>query len=333
MTLALETVHAPSQDHGYIGNLVVAPAGDVFAIGGTYHRPTLLHSSDGGHTFEPWSVPQASGLRDVLVDGDRVWIVGEYGIIAHTIDRGATWQSRKVAATPCLYSIARDGRGRTWITGDGGLVLRSRGDRFARVDNHSGTRVLGVWIDPADGMPWLYDSGGMLQRWQRKQFVVVALAAMKRTRPLTNLLRTPAGTLIVTADDGLILRSSTDGASWKRVAVPTKASFETIALTPFGIFVVGDRGTLLVSHDDGKQFRELATGLTSHLWSIAMTDDGVLIGADAGAIYRLDVPALAGILRDGHARSVISDLASRVHDGEPGARLVLEDALRERELW
>jgi len=333
--LAVTAIAGPDNRHGYIGSLVAS--GDrVFAVGGTHHRPTCLVSEDRGRSFAAWTPPSAPGLRDVHVDGDTVWVVGEWGLIARTTDGGATWtRSNRSSETGCLYVIDADRLGRKWVLGDRGLVLRAsrNGKKFVKVDNRSTHRMLYLLLEGND--VWILDSGGMLQRNRGRGFEEVRLAAMRTARPLCALIRSPARTLLLLGDRGLILRSSNDGASWKKISIASRNDLEKIAVTRYGIFVVGDAGSLLVSHDDGRSFQGLDTAMTDHLWSILAIDGDLLIGGNHGQIWRIARRDLAELLCEVHTERdpVLAGLAARLRDGDIGADLVLEDALRERELW
>lgn len=335
--LAVTSVHDSAAAFGYLG-CVVVHGERVWAAGGTYYKPTLLYSRDGGHSFTSWSTPNTPGLRGVHVEGDLVWVVGEYGMVATThAGDGETW--RRVA-TPaentCLYTIHREPKGAYWITGDDGLVLRSRtGKRWEHVENHSRGRVLHATFEPS-GAIWLLDSAGVLQRAAsgRDRFEEVPIAAMRTKRPLTWLRRTRAGTLLLLGDGGLVLRSTNDGTSWKKIPIDSRVDLEHLTETRYGIFAVGDKGSMLVSHDDGRSFQGFDSALFGHLWTVTPIGPGdLLVTGDAGQIWRIDRAALAPMLRDAFATREprIAALATRVLEGEPGAEMVLDDALLERE--
>jgi hypothetical protein len=304
-------------------------------VAGTlYDKPACLYSHDGGHAFVQWSPPAEPGLRDVYVDDGTLWVVGELGMIATTTD-GASWNIIEHDETACLFAIRRDANRHLWILGDDGVVLRSRtGERYERVANLSTGRVLNLLCEPTS--MWLMDSNGLLQRTTpRGELAEVPLGVLRARRPLTALVRTVARTLLLIGDGGLILRSTTDGAWWHRISIDSHVDLEKIILTRYGIFVVGDDGALLVSHDDGRSFQGLETAMNWHLWSIAEIAGDLLIGGDRGRLWRIDRAELALLLRAAfeHRDPVIAELASRVHEGDEGAELVLDDALRERELW
>lgn len=321
-------------DPGFIGSLDVSAA-HVFAVGGSYSQSTLLHSSDAGRTFTRWKTPATPGLRDALFHDDLVWVVGEQGMVATSSDAGATWKKLETSSYACLYRIELGPDGWCWITGDDGLVWRTRsGKTFEVVPTKTAGRVFQVFFDPVDNKPWLLDSTGTIQRWRRTGFRVVPQKAMRSPRPLCWLLRTRTRALVLVGDRGLILRSTNDGASWKKIPTHFRHDLEQIVETMYGLIVVGDGGTLLASCDDGRTFVEIDTAMKGHLRALAAVDGGLLVGGDDGQVYRIPNAELAKILAAAHARDpVLVDLAACVERGDVAAEMVLEDALRERELW
>ncbi|MEO8701678.1 MAG: hypothetical protein ABI867_16650 [Kofleriaceae bacterium] len=328
----------PAGRLGFIGNLVEHGA-EVYGFGGTYYAPTVLRSVDAGVTFEAWKPPDTAGLRDGYVDGKAVWVVGEFGWIGRTANRGKQWSKIPGAESECLYTIVRDAGGRFWISGDRGLVLRGRtraNREYDRIKTATKGRVLSLYLDPKDGQPWALDSTGVLQRWTGKRFTTIEVKALRTKVSLNRMVRTPAGTLIVVANGGKVLRSTTDGAAWKTIPIRMHADLETIAVTRYGLVVAGDGGTLLISHDDGASFDTLPVGgIDGHLWSIANVAGAILVGGDAGTIYRVAASDLAALMHDTYASTdaTLAALAARVRDGDDGAEMVLEDALRERGRW
>ncbi len=63
-------------------------------------------------------------------------------------------------------------------------------------------------------------------------------------------------------------------------------------------------------------------------------DGDLLVGGELGKLWRVDRKDLAEVLRAAYTKRdpVLADLAARLRDGDEGAELVLEDALKEREL-
>src|SRR5271165_2050019 len=61
----------------------------IYAVGG--QGADLFLTSDDGVSFKQGSSP-GPGLRSVMAREDGVWVVGEYGYIARSNDRGASWK-------------------------------------------------------------------------------------------------------------------------------------------------------------------------------------------------------------------------------------------------
>lgn len=336
--LEITTAHEGGDDDGFIGSLY-RHGNTLYAAGGTYYHPTLLVSTDGGAAFTRWKPPDTPGLRDVCVVGKQVWVAGEYGMVA-TTSTGKRWKTIEVpTGAICLYQIKLDPSGAMWILGDNGVVLRRKvGNKtFERMKNHSDGRMLKIVFDPKTDAPWLLDDPGYLQRWTGKKFEIVPVGKAREKRVLTSMVRTRSNSLILIGDGGLLLRSTDEGKKWvkpKITGAKVGEAIEELHITMYGILAVGGDGLLLVSHDDGQTWSGVDTEMAGHLWCFADVDGGILVGADEGNIYRIDNRQLARLFHAAYKKdAVLSGLASRVIDGEPGAEMVLGDALRERDLW
>src|SRR5690606_1144294 len=121
-SLAVTVVHPGNDRLGYLDAIAVA-GHRVWAVGGTNFKPTLLYSIDRGRSFTRWDTPEnVPGLRDLHIDGDTVWVVGDRGAIANTSDGGKTWNRIQRPGALCLYSIRQDSKSRFWILGDNGTI-------------------------------------------------------------------------------------------------------------------------------------------------------------------------------------------------------------------
>ena len=65
------------------------------------------------------------GLRDAHVRGNDIWTVGEWGHVAHSSDRGLTWEVHGWRYRGCLFGVVENTDGSLWIAGDKGQVARS----------------------------------------------------------------------------------------------------------------------------------------------------------------------------------------------------------------
>ncbi len=61
----------------------------------------------------------------VHIIDDRAWIVGYYGAILHSLDRGSTWHIQPSPAPSALFSVRFVNRQKGWIAGSYGTILHT----------------------------------------------------------------------------------------------------------------------------------------------------------------------------------------------------------------
>jgi len=62
---------------------------------------------------------------DVAIRGDRAWIVGYYGTILTSRDRGLTWELQHSDTTEALFRVKFVNENKGWITGSYGTILHT----------------------------------------------------------------------------------------------------------------------------------------------------------------------------------------------------------------
>ena len=289
--MTAKLVNKPDDDElGYMGCLLAAGE-RIYACGGTYQKATILVSNDGGATFTRCATPATSGLRELsLVDG-TLYVCGEYGTLAASVDHALTWTPLAIDTQTCLFRLHIASDGTWWVIGDEGNVFRSRdGKAYDRVDTDWDTRLLD--ITTIEGVTYILGYDGTIRKWTGSSLEALSLDA---EQPLTQLLVTRAGTWIAIGDEATLFRSEDAGKTFTKIDVPTDAELEAIVElgAPGGLLVVGSDGCVLWSDDDGKTWARATTDMEGHLWSIAPLAGGVLIGGDDGAIYKLAISETA----------------------------------------
>ncbi len=221
----------------------------------------------------------------MLAVGDALWICGEYGQLAISRDRGATWKLFETGTDACLFALALAPDGAVWVVGDHGYAARVLGEKPERVDLRTNARLAAIYALRDEIIVLGFD--GVMYRWREGEVVRVATGAVK---PLTALVVTKLGTWVLVGDGGFVARSP-DGAWWSRVKSDVEVDLEAIGTCADGRLVVaGDRGIVLVSADDGRQWKPFETELTEHLWSVERFGAGVLVGGDNGLVVKLAPP-------------------------------------------
>jgi photosystem II stability/assembly factor-like uncharacterized protein len=280
VSLRPHVLHPPNPRRGYVAQIVLTDDA-VVAVGGTAGDVTVLLSSDARH-FHAAGRP-SRGIRGVVARDGALLVVGEYGQIARSADEGQTWTAIPSEASACLFTAVHVD-GTVWIGGDDGMLLRLEGDEVRRVDLGLGSTRISALAADGDAL-WILGFDGALRR-----FAAGALSEVFRgERALTDIVRTPAGTWVVTGDGGQIWRSDDGGASFARIAATVVEDLEAVDCTADGtVVVVGAGATALASTDDGRTFAAVGAGVTrTGLWSTCPFGDGVLVGGDRGLVLYL----------------------------------------------
>lgn len=102
---------------------------------------------------------------DVAVHGSRCWIVGYYGTILHSRDRGLSWSVQESNTREALFRVVFLDADTGWISGSYGTLLRTRdgGRSWQRLDGRTQEHLLALhFLDPRLG--WAAGSRGVVLR-------------------------------------------------------------------------------------------------------------------------------------------------------------------------
>lgn len=290
----------------------------LVAVGGQRVDVVLL-SEDRGRTWQALPSP-GKGLRGAHLDGDTLWVCGEYGTLAVSRDGGTTFTALDVGTSGCLFGVAVDDEGVVWVCGDGGFVVASVDDgaTFQRVN---GARVslsrahrspYGVLV-PTDA------PGDLLVLTSPKRKPTLRRIGIGAGGDLMTATTTPRGTVVVVGAGGACWRSVDGAQTFTAVDSGTTQLLCGVCATAEGrVFAVGAGGTVIVSDDDGLTFAPAHTGLSGTLWCVVAVDDDVFVGGEGGLIARL-VPLEQALAAAAAAPVVRRDLV-------PG--VIVDDTLR-----
>ena len=206
------------------------------------------------------------------------WAVGQRGAILHTRDGGATWEAETVPAAVTLTSIWGTDRTNVYAVGSAGVVVRYDGSAWTRVTVPTGNTLLRVWgfsadaiwivgVDVAmrwDGVSWretvlpgpselwgvwgsspasvhAVGQNGLILRWDGASWQPMA-------SPYPELLLSVWGSSASSAwavgVQGTILRWN--GVDWRIIPSPTRGSLFSIwGRSSSEVWAVGNNGLML----------------------------------------------------------------------------------------
>jgi photosystem II stability/assembly factor-like uncharacterized protein len=188
------------------------------------HWGVVLHSADGGET---WALQRSDVNSDrplfavQFFDPKRGVAVGLWSLVLVTDDGGASWQTVTMPvpegakkADLNLLGLFSDAKGHLYATAERGMVLRS--------DDQGRT-----WAYLATGYKGSFWAG----------------------------LATSDGTLLVAGLRGSLFRSTDEGRSWARIDTQSKSSITALVQVGAGVIGVGLDGLVLRSSDGGASFK------------------------------------------------------------------------------
>lgn len=251
-------------------------------------RGVVVLSDDNGVSWRQAAVPVSVTLTTVLfTDEKKGWAAGHDGVLLSSEDGGATWKRlfdgrdvpgfyrdaadrlakelgdadpRSVAAGRLAGQLAADRRDRPWLD----LAVDPRGRLWL-------AGAYGLLLRSQDGLrwePWSARIGGV----DRHLYAVKAQEA----------------TIVIVGEQGLVIRSGDGGESFRRLDLPYEGSLFTLELDGAAITVAGLRGHVFRSEDDGQSFAPVPLPApVSIAASLPLVDGDVLLADQAGALYRL----------------------------------------------
>lgn len=236
-----------------------------------------------------------SALLDVALAGTRLVAVGERGHVLLSDDDAMTWRQAKAVPTrttlTCVH--ATDAQS-LWAAGHGGVILRSAdgGEQWTIAHGQAdGPDVLlSVRIEP-DGRGLAVGGFGVAlatvdggKTWQPRALV----EGEAGERHLNRLFVSTAGTWLIAAEGGHILRSTDGGARWSAVKTPYAGSLWSGLSLPGGVLLAGGmRGNIVRSADDGASWTHRPVPDAGSLTGATLAAEGrpLFVGVDGTVVH------------------------------------------------
>jgi photosystem II stability/assembly factor-like uncharacterized protein len=243
--------------------LAAARAGKRIVAVGDYG--TVLLSDDEGKTYrQARAVPVDSTLTSITFADERSgWAVGHWGVIIHTKDGGETWtvQRTNTSVDQPLFSVYFQNKKKGWAVGLWSLLLHT---------DDEGTSWSVVNVPPPPG-------------------------AKKADRNFYAVFADTRGTLFVACEQGLVMRSTDDGASWSYTETGYKGSFWAgQGLKNGSVLVGGLRGTIFRTDDEGATWQQVPTSYKSSITGFAQSASGdIVASALDGVVLKSDADGRA----------------------------------------
>ena len=215
----------------------------LWAVG---HDATILKSTDRAASWQRvyYAPAQQRPLLDILfVDDAHGFAIGAYGYFLETLDGGAHWTSRSIAADDRHHNaIAALGDGTLLIAGEAGTLLRSTdtGKTWQAIASPYAGSWFGI-LPVGKSSAVIFGLRGKLFRTDDAGTHWTALnthtaAALMGGRVLPN------GTVMVVGHDGVVLVSTDQARSFARYQIPGNAALSILLADGDRWWLFGERG-------------------------------------------------------------------------------------------
>lgn len=248
---------------------------------------TILATSNGGASWQAQTNGTTRQLESVhFVNATTGWAVGGYrsqflhdntraeGLIIHTTDGGATWQTQMRSKESSLYSVHFVNVTTGWVVGDNGtiLVTSNRGVTWQMQESKTTSWFKAVYfVNMTTGwaVGFDYSGHGIIihttdagATWQvQNRGVGSALESVFFADPVIGWA--VGGDLL---SDGKILNTIDSGASWQVQASETRRQFNSVCFASATTgWAVSRGGTILATEDGGESWVPKACGILDEL--------------------------------------------------------------------
>jgi photosystem II stability/assembly factor-like uncharacterized protein len=258
--------------HGVI--LAIANAGPrLVAVG---ERGTVLLSDDAGKTWRQVTTPvQVSLVAVQFVNANTGWAVGNLGVVLHTTDGGETW-SKQLDGIQAADIVAKEASTPEEQTAAQRLVKDGPDKPF--LDLYLEDELNGYIIGAYNLIFKTTDGGKSWQSWQKH---------VTNPKEMHWYGLRPAGNaLFLVGEQGMLLRSTDHGETFKQIASPYKGSFFGLVASKGGqVVIYGLRGNAFWSGNQGRTWKKIDTKIeVTFADGIELSDGSLALVSQAGDV-------------------------------------------------
>jgi len=217
------------------------------------------------------------------VPPDRVWIVGDFGVILHSTSGGKNWLQQDSGTPKALMDVDFVDAARGWLVGEGGLIrcTPDGGTHWQPQKSGSNRRLMSVdFVNPRLGIAageygtiLRTDDGG--RTWEDRSLGQdIVLNKVFFTSQTHGWIVGEFGTILKTTDSGLTWHFQNSGINATSLF---GVGFENDRLG----WAVGQDGIILVTRNGGDDWKPWKERFNKSLFDIAVNREmGYIVGTD-----------------------------------------------------
>ncbi len=237
-------------------------SGSVWPLEDVIDRPALISNR-----------ATQSLLLAVARAGTRLVAAGERGVVVVSDDNGQSWHQARVPVSVTLTSVHFVDQHNGWITGHGGILLRSvdGGETWLKVLD--GKQVAKIVLDAELANP---ASAGSQHLAEAKRLVEDG-----PDKPLLSVYFLSPQAGFVSGAYGLLLRTSDGGKTWfpwdQHLADLRARHLTRITQANGDLYIVGEQGLAYLSSDGGNTFKSMQSPYHGTFFGVAAQSEEAVI--------------------------------------------------------
>jgi photosystem II stability/assembly factor-like uncharacterized protein len=214
-------------------------------------RNTVIHTTDGGQTWEEQSWGDQGGLNDLfMVDASTGFVAGHNGRVLRTVD-GETWTELSPPTSENLFGVWFVDGSTGLVCGDDGSLLRTTdgGDTWSSISSGTSRDLRAICFTSAvDG--WLVGASGEIRKTADGGLTWSGVSSPVGHDLLDVTFAAPDTGWIAGAS-GTLLRT-TDGSTWQETVTGTGEDIRSVYFLDSTVgWICGTAGRIFTTGDGG----------------------------------------------------------------------------------
>jgi photosystem II stability/assembly factor-like uncharacterized protein len=225
--------------HENLFGVALTPAGGAWAVG---NFGTIIHSPDAGKSWQKQEYDASPPMTEegrggavstaekenegaaeearlnavAFVDDQQGWIVGEFGMVLHTTDGGASWKRQPSASGKLLFCLLALDSNKVLAAGSEGTLMETSdgGLHWRLVDTGVSEHILGLWKQGSN-LFLVGRDGLILRRGEDGRFEHLR-SGLYTWLNAVRFLDARVGFAV--GGRGFLLETSDGGESWRRLS-------------------------------------------------------------------------------------------------------------------
>lgn len=246
-------------------------------------------------------------------DDKNIWLVGNYGVIFHSSDAGATWNPQKSGVESLLIDGVFLNSKIGWVAGISGIVLHTTdgGETWTQQKTNTDKHLFGICF-LNEKLGWAVGEMGLIIHTQDGG-TTWSLQGQEQDKTLNNVAFVDQNTGVVAGETGTMLRTVDGGKTWtsiqpkiferatidEEIERPRQTLYGIIAKDTMTFVACGMDSLFMYSADAGATWESFTAAKNLGVYSLCMKGNiGWAVG-DRGALFMSNDGGKSWKLQDG----------------------------------